>query len=478
MRRTRANKRFKFLLFTALVLCLVLLAEDRINAIMPDIKGYAETKIEDALGGKVRFSIGGIEGGIFNPITLNDIKISGGRNDPLLSSIDMPVVRTNYRVWDLFTNRDRSSLSMIFFGGSHIDINFVAAKKDLAGFVRLNFGSEGGLVFKGYANFFGRERVDFSGILKDEYMDVEFRPSKGIVKARIYTYEDDSLKAEIKIEHIKLYGFDVACNGILTNNFKARHSEGKFFTDKIVLNYTPFLGLAASYKISSDSFELVSLEMENSFSGSGKLFFREPRTLDVTVLARNVNLNWLMGVLGARDATEILSGTMNGKFELKGLLDDIRSDTHLEIRKGTMATLDFDFLTADFKGEGPVLRIEDSRITRESGYFALAGEIDLRRAGKPTLFDNIRMASDDSAINWDSMDTRNLQGVKEVHMNKKVMEGINIDFKKFLKEERLDESSRYEDEVKLEYKLDTNESLKMMLGSNNDFFGIEHKDRF
>ena len=88
------------------------------------------------------------------------------------------------------------------------------------------------------------------------------------------------------------------------------------------------------------------------------------------------------------------------------------------------------------------------------------------------------MASDDRAINWDSLDTRSVGGVREVRMNKKLIEGINIDFTKYLKEEGLDESSRYEDEMKLEYKLDTNESLKMMLGSNNDFFGIEHRDRF
>jgi hypothetical protein len=169
---------------------------------------------------------------------------------------------------------------------------------------------------------------------------------------------------------------------------------------------------------------------------------------------------------------------MNGKFGLKGLLDNIKSDTHLEIRKGAMSTLDFDFLSADFKGEGPVLRIEESRITRESGSFAIAGEIDLRKAGKPTLFDNLKMASDDRAINWDSLGTQSVRGRQEVHMNKKIIDGINVDFRKFLDEDRIDEGSRYDDEMKLEYKLDTNESLQMMLGSGNDFFGLEHKDRF
>ncbi len=144
-----------------------------------------------------------------------------------------------------------------------------------------------------------------------------------------------------------------------------------------------------------------------------------------------------------------------------------------------MATLDFDFLSVNFKGEGPVLRIEDSKIARESGLFALGGEIDLRKLGKPSLFEGIKMASDDRAINWDSIDTRSVRGgAQEVRMNKKIYEGINIDFTKFLNDERIDEGSRYTDEVKLEYELNSNDSLKMMVGSNNDFFGLEHKDRF
>lgn len=445
---------------------------------MPGIKNYAESRIESALGGKTRFSIGSIDGGIFNPITLNDIKISGDRNDPMLSSVDMPVIRTGYRIWDLVLKKDRPLFSVLFLGGSHIDINFTAARKDLSGFVRLSADKNGALAFKGYANFLGFEKVAFAGAMNKEYMDVEFRPSKGAVKARIYFYDDDSLRVELNINHIKLYGFDIACDGELKHSFKEGYSEGEFRTDKVILNYNPFLGLRAGYRVNGDRFDLISLNMEDSFSANGKFFFKAPRALDVTALANNVNLNWLMAVLGAGDASKILSGTMNGKFVLKGRLDDIKSDTHLEIRKGTMSTLDFDFLTVNFKGDGPVLRIDESRIARESGSFALAGEMDLRKIGKDALFEDIKMASDDRAINWDSMDTRNVQGIQEVHMNKKLMEGINIDFKKFLNEDRLDKSSRYEDEMKLEYKLNTNESLKMAVASGNDFFGLEHKDRF
>lgn len=479
MRHRRARRRWGVILALVLVLSLVILAEDRIEAIAPQLKSYAEMKVEGAFDDKANFSIGSIEGGIFSPITLNDIKISDRKKGPVFSSIDLPIVRTNYRIWDLLTkNKDKPLLSMLFFGDSYIDINFEVANKGLSGFVRFERGRTGALTFKGTASLFGREKVDFKGLITGDYTDIEVKPYHGSVRARISINQDDSVKADFNIEHIKLYGFDIACAGSIVNTFKPGSSQGELRTDKIILNYSPFLRLDAKYDVTGSSFELSSLEMENSLSAKGKLLLKEPQSLDMTVFLNNVNLNWLMPIFGVRNATDILSGTMNGKFDLKGYVEDIRSDIKLGIRKGTIAKLDFDFLSVNFKGEGPILRIEDSRITRESGYFALGGELDLRKLGKPSFFEAIKMTSDDRAINWDSLDTRNVQGAQEVHMNKKIYEGINIDFKKFLNNERIDEGSRYEDEVKLEYELSSNDSLKMMVGSNNDFFGLEHKDKF
>ena len=144
MRHRRVRRRFKVVLALVFALCLVLLAEEKIEALAPQLKSYAEMKIEGAFDGKARFSIGSIDGGIFNPITLNDIKISDRSKGAAFSSVDLPIVRTNYRIWDLLTkNKDKSLLSMIFFGDSYIDINFEVANKDVSGFVRFQRGREG-----------------------------------------------------------------------------------------------------------------------------------------------------------------------------------------------------------------------------------------------------------------------------------------------------------------------------------------------
>ena len=37
---------------------------------------------------------------------------------------------------------------------------------------------------------------------------------------------------------------------------------------------------------------------------------------------------------------------------------------------------------------------------------------------------------------------------------------------------------KYGDEVQLEYKLHPNDSLKVTVGQDKDFLGLEHKDKF
>ena len=63
-------------------------------------------------------------------------------------------------------------------------------------------------------------------------------------------------------------------------------------------------------------------------------------------------------------------------------------------------------------------------------------------------------------------------------MKKKINDDIDIDFKKFTSEDTIDESLKYGDEVQLEYKLHPNDSLKVMVGQDKEFLGIEHKDKF
>ncbi|MDP3804559.1 MAG: hypothetical protein Q8Q87_03285 [Candidatus Omnitrophota bacterium] len=485
MRHARSRRRFKLILSMLLILCFILFIEERIEAFVPEVKNFAELKVEEALNGRVRFSIGSLEGGILNPITVNDIRIKDNLGSPVLPYLVISSIRTNYRIWDaLFVKKDMSAVATFISGVSRVDANFATVNKEVSGFVRLENDSNN-LRVTGYVNLLYEDRVDFNVMVKDNSFDIEIRPRSGTVKAEGKISEEGNLSVNFKTTHLKLGDFDIVCDGVLRNKITRNSGspghlriEGEIETRNLLLNYRPFMDLKASYSICDGILEISNLALADIVRGRGKIDLSKRYNTDFTLTANNMSLSWFLLGLGVKDASSILTGTMNGKFDFKGGIENLRSDIELDIRKGTIAKLDFDYLNVHMKGDGPIIRIEDSRITRQSGYFELAGEMDLRKMGKSNLFDNIRIATDERAITWDDLDVTKVQGAQEVRMEKRLNDEINIDFKKFVTDEIVDESNRHGDEVRFEYKLHPNDSLKVMVGAEKDFFGFEHKDKF
>ena len=485
MRHIRTRRRFKLILATLFVFCLVLFLENRIGSLMPRLKHVLETRAQEMLGNRVRLSIDRVDGGIFNTISLGGIKIRNAKSGQPFPAIVIDRIKTNYRIWDIFIEaKDGSLLSNLLPKDSRIDVNFTNNNRDLRGFARLE-GDLANPKFIGSVTAFNKNRIDFSGAVTDDRFELEIRLPKGIVRLRGTVAEDGTIAAEVKTEHLRLGGFDITCEGDLKNSMvltpnkpKERYFEGEFVTKKFILNYKPFLNLKASYKVGNSRLEIPELDIGDIFKVYGKALLRAPYAVNFTLVANNVSIAWLLAVLRCEEASSVISGTMNGKFEFKGPVKKLKLNARMDIRNGTIAKLDFSTLSATLRGDLPFVRIEDSRITRESGYFALAGEMDLRRMGRGNLFDDIKLVSDDNAITWDELNTAQSQYSQEITMTKKLTDDMSIDFKKVIGEGRIDESLRDHDEVQFEYKLHPNESLKMMMGQDGSFLGLEHKDKF
>lgn len=482
MRHVRTRRRFKFILIGLLSICIILFFEKKIEAFVPHIKNFAEARIDDTLGGRFRISIGAIDGGIMHPFILSDIRIRNDKDAVLFPYIVINNIKTNYRLWDiLLSGREDSFLYNFLPADSRIYVNFVSANRDLSGFVMLK-GDLADSNIKGYVNIKGLEKIDFEGKVKDDDFDIEIKPHSGAINIKGNISDEGNITLTFKINHIKLYGFDIVCEGSLTNlitdSLPKRGMEGEIDTGNLIINYKPFLDMRLFYTISDGIMDISEMTFGESFKAAGKIALKNPYNIDMKITANNVSIAWLLSTLGSKDPSSVLSGTMNGKFALTGPVTNLKSDINLDIKKGTISVIDFDYLAAHLKGEGPVIRIEDSRITRESGYFVLAGEMDLAKLGKESLFDDIKLVSDDKAITWDGWGATKAQGVQKITMTKKLSDDINIDFKKFMAEEKIDESIRDNDEVQLEYKLHPHESLKLMVGQDKDFLGFEHKDKF
>ena len=453
MRRIRARRRFKILLAVLLAACIMVFAEDRIEAFVPQVKNFAELKLGEMLGGGSRISIGSIEGGILHPIILNSIRIVDRKGASFASSVDIDSIKTNYRIWDVFFKIRRESVK----------------RNKVSGVLN--------------TSCFGK--VLFSGSVRANSFDMAFESQKGIVRSSGVFSDDGGLSVDLKAEHLKLGNFDIVCDArssISTVDGQAVHAgsvlRGEFETRNLILNYRPVPDIKICYSVAGDNLNIDDARIGDIFRITGKLLLKYPNNMEMVLTSNNVSLSWLFIALGAKDASEILTGTMNGKFELKGTGNRLKMAARIDIRKGQMAELDFEALSATLKGDLPYLRIEDARITRQSGFFTLEGEIDIRKIGKNAFFDNIKLSSPDNAINWDGWKSARVQDVQEIRMNKRINDDINIDFKKFVADEKVDESIKDNDEVGFEYKLHPKDSLKMVVGKDREFLGLEHKDKF
>jgi hypothetical protein len=470
-------------LISLLAACFIFFVEEKIEAFVPEVRSFAEVKMENILDGRVKLSIGSLDGGILHPITANDIKIRSSEADAM-PYVTISNIKTNYRIWDVvFPGKHFTAIPSLLSGLDSVNMNFSTANNEASGFIRLE-NSPQNLKVTGSVNLLYEDRVDFTALVKNDTFSLMVRPGRGIIRAEGKVSDDGELTVNFKATHLILGGFDIVCDGIIRNRILSKpdgsgfYIKGELETKNLMVNYKPFLGVKMSYKICDGVLEVPKLELADSFRGNGKFTLSRPHNINFLLTANNVNIGWLLASLGVNNASSILTGTMNAKFELNGPLAKARSNVQLDIRKGTVATLDFDYLSVHFKGDGPMIRIEDSRITRPSGYFVLKGEIDLSKMGKGNIFGGVLISSDDNAITWDGWNMTKTQDEEEVRMEKRLNDDLNIDFKKVLANDRIDESLRNTDEVGLEYKLHSNDSLKLSVGAEKDFFGFEHKDKF
>lgn len=472
------------MLFSLLVVCVLLFVECRIEALAPDLKTLVESRIEERMGGKIGLKIDHISGGIFHPFVLNGISVNGKDRIPLFSSLVINNIRTDYYVWDIVKIRGCGFLDNLLPKDSRIYVNFVSKSNGVTGFVSLE-GDIQEPKIRGYVILPDKSRVDFSGLVKGDLLEAVFKRGAVVFKAQLSVSDEGMIVLDIKTNHLDLNGLDIVCDLVLKTRIVKFSDdpadmclEGQVETKSLILNYRPFFNIKSSYVYSDGVFALPDISIGEGFRARAKIGIQQPYYLDATLTANHVSLAWLFRSMGVKDATSVISGIMNGKVELKGPLAALKADIDLDIKKGTLSTLDFESLTAALKGDLPFLKIEESRITRNSGYFSLAGEMDLRKLGKSSLFADLEIITDDKAITWDEWDAKKERGLNEITMKKRLSEEVNLDFIKYISEESVGESLKNADEVQLEYKLHPNDSLKMVVGQDKDFIGLEHKDRF
>lgn len=476
MRNIRARRRFKALLVILLVLSFIAFFENRIEAFAPQFKVLAEGRVEDVFSRKIDISIGELRGGVIRPFSLQDVKILKKEANGSSKIVEIDNITSNYRIWNFI-------FPGLFSAKPYIAVDFAAKSYELVGFIVLE-GTIDDASIKGYIRLFSGDRIEISGKIKNGIADVILRPREGLAKIQGNFAADGVLILRVIASHLKLHHFDITGEAIIKNitsrdlpGNKEGNFEGEIEAKNLVLNYKPFNDIKASYRVCNGMLEINDLDLGKICYLNGRFALKEPYMVDAIAVTDNVNLEQILAIFNPRYAS-FIAGTMNSKWEFKGPLEKIRSKVRLEIKKGKVGDMKFEFLSADLKGDGPVIAIDDSRITRESGSFTLGGYMDLTRIGKDSFFENLKITEGENTILWDHYNTSKWQDVREFRMQKKIAGDIDIGFKKFVNDDKVDESLWDRDEYELSYNLHPNDSLKVKIRDNQNFFGLEHKDKF
>ncbi|MDP3790860.1 MAG: hypothetical protein Q8R38_02325 [Candidatus Omnitrophota bacterium] len=468
MRNIRARRRFKALLVILLALSFIAFFESRIEAFAPQFKVLAEGRIEDMFSGKVDISIGALKGGIVSPFAIHDVKILKKDGSASADIVDIENITSNYRIWNfIFPNFVSSK--------PYVTIDFSTKNGILSGFILLQ-GTKEDASIKGNIRLFDGDKIDLSGDIKNGVANIILRPKEGYVKIEYNFAASGVAILKIIAGHVKLQHFDITGEATI-KNVTEENLEGEVEAKNIILNYKPFNDVRASYRISKEAIEIRNLDLGRVCYINGKFGLKDPYIVDAIAVTDNVNLEQTLAIFNPRYAS-FIAGIMNSKWELKGPIDKLRSKVRLEIKKGRISEMKFEFLSADLKGDGPIVTIDDSRITRESGSFTLAGYMDMARIGKDSFFENLKIIDGADTVLWDGYDTAKWQDVREFKMKKNIVGDINIGFKKYVNDEKVDESLRDRDEYELSYNLHPNDSIKLKFSDNKNFFGLEHKDKF
>lgn len=489
MRHIRSRKRFRAILVALLALTFVLFLESRVESFSPQLRTMVEFKVGEAFGKNLKLSIGDMDGGILRPFVLTDIKIKGKDDSSVFSSFEIKSIKSNFRIWDLlFKDKEYMSVLSMLKEEPCVYVDFVTKNKELSGYIKL-VGDVKSADIQGYLILFEKRRVDINGKLRAGSFFVELRPRKGSLRIEGKKSKDGWFLTNVNANHITFQGVDIVCEANLKNRISGDpaqkrgggYLEGDIQTKRLILNYAVFPDVKISYRLYNGVLNVSSLEIGREIKASGWGSLRDPYNIKLDCTIDNANIASVLSSFGVR-ANDMVAGTINARAHLKGPLKNLKSDVRISVRKGHISKLGFDSLEGTLKGDGLLLRIEDSRLSRESGYISVTGDIDLRKIGKSNPFSDIRLVTDDNAINWDKYEASSSLGVTKTEMKKKLFDDFNVGFKKFTPGKQIDESVRDKDEVALEYKLQSSEgsdnSLKVSVKEDGNFFGLEHKDKF
>ena len=298
------------------------------------------------------------------------------------------------------------------------------------------------------------------------------------VSLNFYFFDNKSLVSEIKIDKLDIKGAALSGNIILKAKvLKDNGLVGKIYSGNMSMNSSALPELKIFFKLTKDKLRIYSLNFGESYRLKGTVGLKEPFETNACFEIVRANLRDIAVITKAK-RPDVVTGIMNGLFDIKGPLANLESSGFIGGRSGKIGPIWYDSADIRIHGTGPIINIVDSRIRQAKATFTMEGYIDLRSAADSNLLDYLNLKSDMKTIVWDGWDISK-EGSDSIKMVKEIGENVSVGFRTFAREELPPYQKRDNtDEMSLEYKLDNGQLFQMKLKENEEFFGVEHKKRF
>lgn len=227
---------------------------------------------------------------------------------------------------------------------------------------------------------------------------------------------------------------------------------------------------------------------------NGRIHLKPPHPVDLNLEFKGADLErWIRWFAGPRRWA--LSGLIHGRVTFTGPLSQLESQGQISSEGGSLGRESFRLATLRFRGEGPIVKIQNSQITKPSGALLIEGTVDLRRLGRSDFLSNVRLSSTERSLGIGGGWRVGPLGVEsptrpvDVPGERPSVSGLSV--RRLAAENQMAVGLVYEvdrevqpevvqrEELELAYPLSSSgQKVQVRLDRDEEFVGVEHRKKF
>ena len=126
---------------------------------------------------------------------------------------------------------------------------------------------------------------------------------------------------------------------------------------------------------------------------NGEVGLQFPYSADMVLHFDGADVSEMVRWLLPKGRVPSLAGSIQGEVRLTGPLTRLSSQAAVTSGEGRLGMDRFLAASLKFRGNGPILQIENSKMTRPGGEVLIEGSVDLRRLGQQDFFSRVHLSS-------------------------------------------------------------------------------------